>query len=171
LREHAWRARGYGPRGSPKPSLETEKTLSKDRILTTHAGSLPRPPELIDLFATDAPDATLQPRLKAAVDEVVRRQAEVGIDVVDDGEYGKATRAAVDFGAWASYATQRLGGWETGRADIGAPSSSGSARLTALFRRRDWLRFDEFCRDERGGMGARSPQGATTSLEAPQFCG
>src|SRR5206468_4263790 len=73
---------------------------SINRILTTHAGSLSRPNDLIDLYRENAPPGILEPRLKSAVAEVVRQQADVGIDVVNDGEFSKATRAAVDYGAW-----------------------------------------------------------------------
>ena len=85
---------------------------SDQRILTTHVGSLPRPDDLMALYAADAPDETLQPRLRAAVADIVRQQAEIGVDVVNDGEYGKAMRSAMDFGAWWSYVYPRLAGYE-----------------------------------------------------------
>ena len=85
---------------------------SVDRILTTHVGSLPRPNDLVELYRDDAPDDTLQPRLRSAIADVVRRQSETGIDVVNDGEFGKAMRIAVDFGAWWSYVYDRLAGFE-----------------------------------------------------------
>jgi 5-methyltetrahydropteroyltriglutamate--homocysteine methyltransferase len=85
---------------------------STNRILTTHVGSLPRPDDLMALYRDDAPDATLQPRLRAAIGDVVRRQTESGIDVVNDGEFGKAMRSAMDFGAWWSYVYPRLQGFE-----------------------------------------------------------
>jgi len=81
---------------------------SVDRILTTHAGSLPRPPEFLDLFKSGDSAAFEQrsgaERLHNAVSEIVRRQAELGIDVVDDGEYGKPS--------FVSYVNERLGGYE-----------------------------------------------------------
>jgi 5-methyltetrahydropteroyltriglutamate--homocysteine methyltransferase len=85
---------------------------STNRILTTHVGSLPRPDDLMALYRDDAPDATLQPRLRAAIGDVVRRQASSGIDIVNDGEFGKAMRSAMDFGAWWSYVYRRLQGFE-----------------------------------------------------------
>jgi 5-methyltetrahydropteroyltriglutamate--homocysteine methyltransferase len=81
---------------------------SVDRILTTHAGSLPRPPDLLDLIKSG--DSAMfeqrssSERLHNAVSEIVRRQAELGIDVVDDGEYGKPS--------FVSYINERLGGYE-----------------------------------------------------------
>ena len=85
---------------------------STQRILTTHVGSLTRPDDLMALYAANAPDEKLQPRLRTAVGDIVRQQAESGIDVVNDGEYGKAMRSAMDFGAWWSYVYPRLAGYE-----------------------------------------------------------
>jgi 5-methyltetrahydropteroyltriglutamate--homocysteine methyltransferase len=85
---------------------------SVDRILTTHVGSLPRPNDLMALYAANAPDDKLQSRLRAAASDIVKQQAEAGIDVVNDGEYGKAMRSSMDFGAWWSYVYPRLQGFE-----------------------------------------------------------
>ena len=85
---------------------------SVDRILTTHVGSLPRPDDLVELYRDNAPDDRLQPRLRSAIADVVRKQSESGIDVVNDGEFGKAMRRSVDFGAWWSYVYDRLAGFE-----------------------------------------------------------
>ena len=85
---------------------------SVERILTTHVGSLPRPDDLVGLYGQDAPESKLLPRLKSAVDDVVRQQTAAGIDVVNDGEFGKAMRRSMDFGAWWSYVYDRLAGFE-----------------------------------------------------------
>ena len=63
---------------------------STDRILTTHAGSLPRPADLLELIQTRAAgrrvdDTAHDSRLREAVEEIVRKQVELGVDVVDDG--------------------------------------------------------------------------------------
>ncbi len=84
--------------------------LSTDRILTTHTGSLHRPPDLEELyrrkFAGEPCDENaIEARLRSAVAEVVRRQADIGIDVIDDGELSKLS-------FWA-YARSRLDGVET----------------------------------------------------------
>jgi 5-methyltetrahydropteroyltriglutamate--homocysteine methyltransferase len=83
---------------------------STSRILTTHVGSLPRPDELAaDLIALDEarPDApvpaNLARRVRAAVADAVRRQVEVGIDVVSDGEMSKS--------GYAMYVKERLAGF------------------------------------------------------------
>jgi len=81
---------------------------SVERILTTHAGSLPRPPELLDLVKSGDSgvfeEGTNAERLRDAVSAIVRRQHALGIDVVDDGEYGKPS--------FVSYVNERLGGYE-----------------------------------------------------------
>jgi 5-methyltetrahydropteroyltriglutamate--homocysteine methyltransferase len=78
---------------------------SADRILTTHAGSLPRPAELDDAFDQRKPnEAGYAAALERAVAEVVKKQVEVGVDVVNDGEFGKSS--------WTGYLTERLGGFE-----------------------------------------------------------
>jgi 5-methyltetrahydropteroyltriglutamate--homocysteine methyltransferase len=85
---------------------------SANRILTTHVGSLSRPTDLIEMYRDQAPAEKLESRLTSAVAEVVRRQVEAGIDVVNDGEFGKPMSDEVDYGAWATYIYQRLGGFE-----------------------------------------------------------
>jgi 5-methyltetrahydropteroyltriglutamate--homocysteine methyltransferase len=70
------------------------------RILTTHVGALQRPPEAEAALLGEAPEA----ELRVAVADVVRRQVEVGIDIVDDGEFGKSI--------WQWYVTERLDGIE-----------------------------------------------------------
>jgi 5-methyltetrahydropteroyltriglutamate--homocysteine methyltransferase len=83
---------------------------SSDRILTTHVGSLIRPPDLLDFMRPkqrgEAIDEAAYERcLRQAVADVVRRQAELGIDVVSDGEYGKSI-------SWNQYVLERLSGFE-----------------------------------------------------------
>src|SRR5262249_35048740 len=94
--------------GVGERNLEKTMKHSGDRILTTHAGSLPRPHELLDLVKSGDGAALEQgsnaQRLRSAVGEIVRRQAELGVDVIDDGEYGKPS--------FVSYINERLGGYE-----------------------------------------------------------
>src|SRR5882724_3340407 len=82
---------------------------STQRILTTHVGSLIRPKPLLDLLRSrqngQIDDHAYAECLKESVAGVVRRQAEAGIDVVDDGEYGKNI-------SWSQYALERLSGFE-----------------------------------------------------------
>jgi len=80
---------------------------STDRILTTHIGSLPRPHDLMHASANkDKDPATHEATLKRAVTDVMARQAEVGLDIVDDGEFGKP--------GFIHYINERLGGFEPG---------------------------------------------------------
>src|SRR5215813_3690119 len=79
---------------------------STNRILTTHAGSLPRSAALDDaLEQRSAEEAVYAAILKASVADVVRQQLEAGVDVVNDGEFGKSS--------WTGYLTERLGGFES----------------------------------------------------------
>lgn len=86
---------------------------SEHRILTTHVGSLPRPAALIAAYQTEPPESPrLATVLGGAVRDIVRRQIDVGIDVIDDGEFGKPVLGAVDYGAWMTYVSARLAGFE-----------------------------------------------------------
>src|SRR5215467_2007199 len=96
---------------------------STDRILTTHAGSLPRPAALLamseamqDGKPVDA--ATYEARLTQAVGEIVRKQAELGIDIVDDGEFGKP--------GFVTYVNERLSGFEVDPGRTGRSPWAGS---------------------------------------------
>ena len=85
---------------------------STDRILTTHVGSLPRPADLLDVVRVKEEGKPVDAkahaaRLRAAVAEVVRKQIDLGIDIVDDGEFGKPS--------FVSYVNERLGGFEVDR--------------------------------------------------------
>ena len=67
---------------------------SVERILTTHVGSLPRPPDLLEMIQAKErgeplDTAAFATRIKSAVAEVVQRQAESGIDIIADGEMGR----------------------------------------------------------------------------------
>src|SRR5215472_4629930 len=79
---------------------------STERILTTHVGSLPRPADLLGMVLADGGTAFDAPagaaRLRTAVSEIVQRQIALGIDIIDDGEFGKPS--------FVSYVNQRLGG-------------------------------------------------------------
>src|SRR5690606_6824722 len=93
----------------------TTMRTSTDRMLTTHAGSLPRPADLIELNARrnageDVDEAAYQARLREATVEVVQRQVDLGIDVPGDGEFGKAMGEKVNYGAWWFYSFSRLSG-------------------------------------------------------------
>jgi 5-methyltetrahydropteroyltriglutamate--homocysteine methyltransferase len=95
---------------------------STDRILTTHAGSLPRPPDILMLMHPDpgtrpGPGSPGAARLRQAVAEIVRTQVDLGIDVVDDGEMSKP--------GFIHYVNERLAGFEP---SADAPPGSTWAR-------------------------------------------
>jgi 5-methyltetrahydropteroyltriglutamate--homocysteine methyltransferase len=131
---------------------------SESRSLTTHAGALPRPDDLLALNAeifqaqqSGQPfDLEAHRRLLAtAVSDVVQRQTDLGIAIVNDGEYGKAMRSRSDYGAWLSYVMQRLTGWEP-PADAGAhPARPIQAQVTprGFYQRRDRQAFPELYAD------------------------
>ena len=119
---------------------------SSGRILTTHVGSLIRPPALREFLRAKQSgkpydQAAFAKCLKDSVAEVVRQQAKVGVDVVSDGEFGKAI-------SWSQYALERLSGFERRPFSGGNPFARGADRA----------RFAEFYAE----MDAKD-DGATTS--------
>ena len=90
---------------------------STKRILTTHVGSLIRPPELIEFLRAKRngesyDEGAYQRCLADSVADVVHDQAEIGVDVISDGEFGKSI-------SWSQYVLERLSGFES------RPSASG----------------------------------------------
>ena len=87
---------------------------STDRILTTHAGSLPRPTDLREMWSKHMSgvqdEALLQARLRSAVGEIVLVQVQGGVDIPNDGEFGKPMRAISDRSAWGNYIFERVFG-------------------------------------------------------------
>src|SRR6266446_7618078 len=137
---------------------------SSDHILTSHAGSLPRPDALIEAYrAREAGEAgddrALEETLQNAVGEVVRRQQELGIDVPGDGEYGKSMGNSVNYGAW-----WRLGGLEMGGPGLyelpARRSRPGEVVLTSFADRRDRTRFAAAYADPDSGI-TTGPRPAT----------
>ncbi len=124
---------------------------STDRILATHAGSLPRPDDLRQMVAAKSRGepvdaAALDRRLKEAVAETVKRQAAAGIDSVNDGEMSKIN--------FTNYVRERIAGFEI------RPSDTG-----------DYMRLDITARDRRhfaeyfeAVPSARFPAGTTVPV-------
>ena len=79
---------------------------STERMLTTHVGSLARPQQLMDLsppgITTDSHERLEV--LRRSVADVVRKEADIGVDVISDGEHGKSN--------WQSYIMERMSGFE-----------------------------------------------------------
>jgi 5-methyltetrahydropteroyltriglutamate--homocysteine methyltransferase len=123
---------------------------SSERILTTHTGSLPRPDDLADmLFAKESGELGDRPafdaRVRSAVAEVVRKQAELGVDIVNDGEMGKI--------GYSTYVKDRLSGF----GDEAAKRASLSAA--------DMAEFPEFT--QRAFLGRKVPPMKRPSCNAP----
>src|SRR5207344_2852165 len=79
---------------------------SSERILVSHAGTLPRPPDIAQLLQRGAAgEAELEQKLPAAVGEIVRQQVSAGVDIVNDGEIPKR-------GTFSSYIQERMDGLE-----------------------------------------------------------
>lgn len=132
-----------------------------DRIQTTHVGSLPRTPELLEANNRFQAGEIDLPQLGEALDEgvkeIVRTQREIGIDIVNDGEYGHTTSGAVDYGAWWNYSFHRLGGltptgedrWNDAEKHRSSP---GHIVLTSFPDRRDRERFRDAYEDPTAGV-------------------
>ena len=112
---------------------------STEHILTTHTGSLPRPPELLDALQCrdrgEGDGERLDEQVRAAVADVVRRQADAGVSVVNDGEAGKI--------GYATYVKERLDGF------------GGEAGMAGLLA--DMAEFPDYMRRVVGGIDFAMP--------------
>ena len=120
--------------------------LSTEGILTTHTGSLPRPEELVKLTYEQEEGKPVDHDVMAgaqarAVEQVVRRQAEAGIDVVSDGEMAKP--------GFTNYLTSRVTGYE-GRA--------------APWMLDDLKEFPDLVMEQYGGEGMASMKGVRIGI-------
>ena len=135
---------------------------SSEHILTSHAGSLPRPDDLIAGWGSNDEPA-LTAKLESSVKDVVRRQNEIGIDVPGDGEFGKPMAQRVNYGSWWRYSWNRLGGLDPHGPSLyemePRRSSPGQVVLTSFGDRRDRTRFAAAYSDPDSGIttGPRPP--------------
>jgi len=107
-----------------------------ERILTTHVGSLVRPAELVELLRARASgtvidESELSRRLERSVADVVRRQAEIGLDIVSDGEFGKTI-------SWSRYVLERMSGV------VQQAGKSGDQRMPSAIVGKDRRDFADF---------------------------
>jgi 5-methyltetrahydropteroyltriglutamate--homocysteine methyltransferase len=141
---------------------------SHDHILTSHAGSLPRPDGLIAAnLAHEAGGASderaFQQILQEAVAEVVRHQHDLGIDIPGDGEFGKPMGQRVNYGSWWRYSWGRLGGLDPHGPSLyemePRRSRPGEVMLTSFGDRRDRTQFAAAYSDPDSGIttGPRPP--------------
>ena len=146
---------------------------STSRILTTHVGSLIRPDALQEFLRAKQggkpfDQAAYDTCLTGSVAEVVRQQAEAGIDVVSDGEFGKSI-------SWSQYVLERLSGFERRPIKPGAnPFKRGAdrtrfaefyAELDARRRRRP---FPSRSASGRSPIPARPRSNATSTTSRPR---
>jgi 5-methyltetrahydropteroyltriglutamate--homocysteine methyltransferase len=109
---------------------------SSDRILVTHSGSLPRPEDLLEMYAEQDAPSELADRLPQAVEQVVRQQVELGIDIVNDGEYGKPTgarRPLYGHMTWLWYVHNRLAGFEWVQSEVKKVASKDRERFDRFY--------------------------------------
>ena len=125
-----------------------------DRILTTHAGSLIRPPELLEFNAAEArgesfDEEAYQRTLKQAVSDVCRQQVEAGVDVISDGEMGKAS--------WITYLYMRMTGLEPRMVSLDStsvlPPSRDRQAFPGFYEEHD-AEFDKANRESIGSVDA-----------------
>jgi 5-methyltetrahydropteroyltriglutamate--homocysteine methyltransferase len=119
---------------------------SENRILTTHVGSIPRPADLLEASGGGANTGRgpsdwkhYEEVLRRSIAEVVKQQAAAGIDIVNDGEFGKSS--------WAGYILERLSGFEVRRDQLRPIEWLG----------RDRERFREFLEEEMPRVKTGSP--------------
>ena len=132
-----------------------------DRILTTHVGSLIRPPKLIEFWRAiedgkSYDEPAFETCLTESVAEVVRQQAEIGIDIVSDGEFSKGAN-------WAFYVHKRLTG-------IGVrPATSEEARdpMASMGGGRDHEAFAEFYAEYDAASGLAKRLGNRVIVNGP----
>jgi 5-methyltetrahydropteroyltriglutamate--homocysteine methyltransferase len=161
-------------------NLERTMPASTTRIQTSHAGSLPRTPELIAAneareLAEDGFTLKRTPEfdrlLTDAVVNLVERQERIGITIPGDGEFGKAMTSAVDYGAWWSYSFQRVSGLAlTGEDPFSAQpvrSTPGNVQLTTFPDRRDWTLFHDAYTDPASGISTGKAATAFPSTTGP----
>ena len=109
---------------------------STDRILTTHAGSLPRPPDLLEMMQARESgrpydEQAYAARLRSAVGEIARRQIETGLDIIDDGEMSKP--------GFIPYVNERLGGFEPRKDAPGGSPFAGSREFKSFPEFYEWF--------------------------------
>ena len=140
---------------------------STERILTTHVGSLPRPADLREMWSKPtSAEETLQARLQSAVNEVVLAQRTAGVDIPNDGEFGKPMRAASDRGAWGNYIFNRVSGFVPTPPEAVAPDTAApGASMRIVGVRWEQREFAEFYADT--GLGAPSTAASRPMCAGP----
>ncbi len=129
---------------------------STERIIVSHAGNLPRPDDL-DQAVAAGDIARFEQLLPGAVTDVVRHQAEIGVDCVNDGELSK-------IGGFSAYVRDRLGGLE--QRDPKPGENAAPMNVSA----RDRIDFPGFYEAGMGGFGRTRRVPGTATATQPVFC-
>ena len=120
-------------------------------IRTTHVGSLPRTEELLNanLRRKEMGERMFAQVLQSSVNDVVARQQEIGIDWVNDGEYGHVMTEKLDFGPWWYYSFSRFSGLEMTDEEypLAPPAPGSNIQLVEFEQRRDWVKFKDVYSD------------------------
>jgi 5-methyltetrahydropteroyltriglutamate--homocysteine methyltransferase len=134
------------PAGNNPPGEKTSMKNSATHILTTHAGSLPRPAALNAAWLKPTNDeAALNALLRQSVIDIVAEQKKLGIDIPNDGEFGKPTRSANDMAAWGTYIFGRLSGFTPTQVDLAAPDRAAPGETMRIVGQRwEQRSFSEF---------------------------
>ena len=132
-----------------------------DRILTTHVGSLIRPPNLIEFWRAieegkSSDPAAFETCLTRSIADIVRQQAEAGIDVVSDGEFSKGVN-------WAFYVHQRL----TGISIRPTTPEEASDPMASMGGGRDHQAFPEFYAEYDAASGLAKRLGNRVIINGP----
>jgi 5-methyltetrahydropteroyltriglutamate--homocysteine methyltransferase len=131
---------------------------STDHILVSHAGNLPRPDDLDRILAASPGGGdAFSKGLPGAVAEVVRRQAKLGIDVVNDGELSK-------IGGFSNYVRDRLGGLEP--REFKTKEEAAPLNVSG----RDARAFPGFFASGQGGFGRFQRIPGTAAANARVYC-
>ena len=128
-------SRSSSKRKPPRRAGLKGQVSAAGRVLTTHVGSLIRPPELQELLKAQRDKrsfdrAAFENCLHHSVAEVVRKQAQLGLDIINDGEYGKTI-------SWSRYVLERMSGFE----QRDRPEQAGMPVAVAGRDRREFAEF------------------------------
>jgi 5-methyltetrahydropteroyltriglutamate--homocysteine methyltransferase len=138
-------------------------TQDLDHIPTSHAGSLPRPDDLLEMNrrrmdGEPVDDAEYRDLLRQTTFGVVERQAEIGIDIPNDGEFAHEMGTKVDYAAWINYSYSRVSGIGEWRSwdDVPAAAPKSGIQLAPWPSRRDFNRFAEAFNDPDYGLAPKA---------------
>src|SRR5215469_12783640 len=138
---------------------------SEERILTTHAGSLPRPAALREAWSkpieSPGQQAELEQLLRRSVSEVVTDQLKAGVDIPNDGEFGKPMRSASDLASWGTYIFGRLAGFGPPRRALPDRAASGQ-RMRIVGDRWEMREFADFYAQSNMGVPGMAARPACT---------